>query len=126
MNFTPEQIAKAKAAKTAEELLALAKENGMELSEEEAKNLFAKLHAEGELADEELSNVSGGGCQSNVYISDTDHSFCHNYVHWSNGETFYERGSRYCKCGTCKYLDSETGKGPYCNDYDTTKYIIAK
>ena len=29
MNFTPEQIAKAKAAKSVEELLALAKENGM-------------------------------------------------------------------------------------------------
>ena len=60
MNFTPEQFAKAKAAKNAEELIALAKENGIEMTEEEAKNLFAKLHAEGELADDELANVSGG------------------------------------------------------------------
>ena len=60
MNFTPEQLTKAKAAKSAEELLALAKESGIEMTEEEAKNLFAKLHAEGELADDELGNVSGG------------------------------------------------------------------
>ena len=36
-NLTPELIAKAKAAKNTEELLELAKENGVELSEEEAK-----------------------------------------------------------------------------------------
>ena len=35
MNFTPEQLTKAKAAKSVEELLALAKENGTELTEEE-------------------------------------------------------------------------------------------
>ena len=64
MNFTPEQITKAKAAKSAEELIALAKENGMELSEEEAAKYFAELNKEGELADEELDNVSGGACYS--------------------------------------------------------------
>ena len=66
MEFTQEQLAKAKAAKSAEELLALAKENGMELTEEEAKNYFEQWHKEGELADEELDNVSGGSC----YASD--------------------------------------------------------
>ena len=60
MNFTPEQLAKAKAAKSAEELLALAKENGVELTEEEAKKYFAEWHKEGELSDNELDNVSGG------------------------------------------------------------------
>ena len=35
--FTPELIEKAKSAKTPEELMALAKENGMELTEAEAK-----------------------------------------------------------------------------------------
>ena len=34
MNFTNEQLEKAKQAKTAEEFLALAKENGLELAEE--------------------------------------------------------------------------------------------
>ena len=126
MNFTQEQLTKARQAKSAEELLTYAKEISYPLTEEEAKHYFEQWHKEGALADEELDNVSGGGCQSNVYISDTDHSFCHNYVHRSNGETFSERGSRYCQCGTCKYLDIEIGKGAYCNDYDTTNYIIAK
>ncbi len=60
MNFTPEQITKAKAAKSAEELRTFAKENGLDLTEEEAKNYFEQWHKEGELADEELDNVSGG------------------------------------------------------------------
>ena len=60
MSFTNEQILKAKAAKSVEELLALAKENGVELSEEEAKKYFAEWHREGELSDEELQNISGG------------------------------------------------------------------
>ena len=64
MNFTPEQITKAKAAKSAEELLALAKENGIEISEEEAAKFFADLHKEGELSDDELAGVAGGGCGS--------------------------------------------------------------
>ena len=61
MKLTNEQLAKVKAAKNAEELLALAKENGMEMTDDEAKKYFADLHKEGELADDELDNVSGGG-----------------------------------------------------------------
>ncbi len=61
--FTPELIEKAKSAKTPEELMALAKENGMELTEESAKAYFEKLHPQsGEISDDELDNVSGGGC----------------------------------------------------------------
>ena len=40
--FTPELIEKAKSAKTPEELLALAKENDMELTEESAKAYFGR------------------------------------------------------------------------------------
>lgn len=123
MNFTNEQIEKAKAAKNVEELLALAKENGMELTEEDAAKYFDEWHKEGELADDELNNVSGGGCQSNVYISDVDHSLCHNYVSARNGKTFYELGSKYSQCGTCIYLKMADGKGNYCNDYDITDHI---
>lgn len=57
-----ELLIKAKEAKTAEELLALAKENGIEMTEESAKAYFEQIHKTGELADEELDNVSGGGC----------------------------------------------------------------
>ena len=63
-NLTPELIAKAKAATSAEELLELAKENGVALSDEEAKTCFEQLHANVELSDDELEAVSGGGiCQ---------------------------------------------------------------
>ena len=59
-NLTSELIAKAKAAKSAEELLALAKESGVELTEEEAKTYFAQLNANGALSDDELEVVAGG------------------------------------------------------------------
>ena len=42
--FTPELIEKAKSAKTPEELLALAKENGVELTEESARAYFEQLN----------------------------------------------------------------------------------
>ncbi len=64
--FTPELIEKAKSAKSAEELIALAKENGIEFDEETANTYFNRLNPKaGELADDELDNVAGGGCQSN-------------------------------------------------------------
>ena len=45
--------------------MSLAKENGVELTEESAKAYFNKLHPKtGELSDSELDNVSGGGCLS--------------------------------------------------------------
>ena len=56
-----EMLEKAKAARSAEELRALAKENDVELSEEEAAAYFSRLHSSGELSDEELDNVAGGG-----------------------------------------------------------------
>ena len=60
MNFAEEQINKAKTVKSAEELLELAKANGVELTEEQAKAYFVELHREGELTDEELSTIAGG------------------------------------------------------------------
>ena len=64
-NLTPEMITKAKTAKNAEELLALAKANGVELTEEEAKTYFEQLSAIGAVSDDELDIVAGGsdgGC----------------------------------------------------------------
>lgn len=55
-----ELLAKAKEAKSAEEILTLAKENNIPLTEQEASDYFAKLNTEGELADDELNNVAGG------------------------------------------------------------------
>ena len=62
MELTKEMIKKAKAAKNAEELLELAKAENIELTEEQAAKIFADLHKNGELSDEELDNVTGGGC----------------------------------------------------------------
>ena len=61
MTFTNEQIIKAKAAKTAEELLAMAKESGIEMTAEQAAKYFAELNKQGELSDDELTSVAGGG-----------------------------------------------------------------
>ena len=64
MELNNELIAKAKEAKTPEELMSLAKDNGVEMTGESAKAYFEQLHpTAGELSDEELDNVAGGGCQ---------------------------------------------------------------
>ena len=47
--------------KTPEELLAFAKENGIEMTKEKADEYFKQLStSSGEISDEELDNVSGG------------------------------------------------------------------
>ena len=64
-NLTPEMIEKAKAAKSAEDLLALAKENNVEMTADEAKTYFAQLNPKsGELSDDDLDNVAGGACST--------------------------------------------------------------
>jgi len=61
LNINEETLAKAKGAKSAAELLALAKENDIELTVEEAKEYFIQLNSKSsELADEELDQVAGG------------------------------------------------------------------
>ena len=66
-NLTPEMIEKAKAAKSAEELLDLAKENNVEMTADEAKTYFAQLNPKsGELNDDDLDNVAGGACANST------------------------------------------------------------
>ena len=60
MNVSKELLKKAKTAKSAEELLEMAKAENIEISAEEAAKAFAELNKTGELSDEELDNVSGG------------------------------------------------------------------
>ena len=61
MELTKELVAKAKEAKTPEELMALAKEAGVDMTEESAASFFEQLNSKtGELSDSELDNVSGG------------------------------------------------------------------
>ena len=61
MELNKELVAKAKEAKNPEELMALAKENGIDMTEERAASLFEQLNSKtNELSDSELDNVSGG------------------------------------------------------------------
>lgn len=60
MTFTKELKDKAKTARTAKELAEMAKAEGVDMTADEAEKAFAKLQRIGELADEELDNVSGG------------------------------------------------------------------
>ena len=107
MKFTSEQLAKAKQAKTAEELLALAKENGIEISEEAAK-YFVELNKEGELSYDELDNVAGGFCEEDpedTYDPHNDskyvtHMKCANCGQWADWNGNYVDGVIY-ECGSC-------------------------
>lgn len=59
MNISKELLEKARTAKSAKELLEMAKAENIELTEEAAK-AFEELNKNGELSDEELDNVAGG------------------------------------------------------------------
>ena len=61
--ITKEMIAKAMQCKNADELIALAKTRGMEMTREEAEEYMAEL-ADFELDADTLQNVAGGGCYS--------------------------------------------------------------
>ena len=133
-NFTTEMIEKAKAAKTAEELYEIAKANGVEMTEDEAKTYFEQIAPKsGELDDDELDNVAGGACQSNSSGRTVVSSGCaclnghfeHVCVNPSAGdytlrrtdneklrktwaEFAYGGGGR---CGVCYHLEFEGGTG---------------
>ena len=61
--ITKEMLAKAMQCRNADELIALAKTRGMELTREDAEAYMAEL-ADFELDADTLQNVAGGGCYS--------------------------------------------------------------
>ena len=61
--ITKEMLAKAAQCRNADELIALAKTRGMEMTREEAEAYMAEL-ADFELDADTLQNVAGGGCYS--------------------------------------------------------------
>ena len=92
-------VDKAKNCKSAEELIALAKENGAELTREQAESYFKSMHESGELSDEELDNVSGGGCyRHDGYLYTTIGYGCE---HYEERGDFGVAGT----CCRCKYWD---------------------
>ena len=62
-NFTTEMIQKAKGAKSAKELLELAKAEGIDITEDEARKYFEQINLP-DLDDELLDMVSGGAIVS--------------------------------------------------------------
>lgn len=118
--LTPEMIEKAKAAKSAEELLSLAKENEIELTNEQANAYFERLSKRGEVSDDDLSNVAGGGCtiDTNRKIVMPD-DVCDNWKCKSCGGTLKKLWGSLtpkCKCGaadmancgSCKHMSRES------------------
>ena len=96
-NLTPEMIEKAKAARSAEELLALAKENNVEVTEDEAKTYFAQINPKsGELDDDELDAVAGGACGS----SNSDQRACPN-CNASLNDSISSQDTMKFKCPSC-------------------------
>ena len=115
MEFTKEQLAQAKAAKSVEELLALARENGIELTEEAAKEKFEMFHAQGELADDELDNVSGGSSCVNGrhYSDDPPHYLITTAGNWC--DYFEEREASSWRGSACERCIYRIGTVPmYC------------
>lgn len=115
MNQNQQLIKQAKAVGSPEELLALAKENNMELTEEEATAYFAQLHGKsGELSDDELDDVAGGGCHAgDGRLITTIHNVCEYYKCEHCGYT----GFKYVELktdsiiATCKHC----GLSAFCN-----------
>lgn len=112
-NPSPELMQKANMAKTPEELLALAKENGMDITPEQAREYFARLHKTGELEDDELENVAGGGCYKGDKLVVTPEYTCNHWtckycgqeiviIHYGNGG-----------CPTHKCSNGKVAGGPF-------------
>ena len=117
-----ELLEKARQANSPEELLALAKENDVELTQEQAEAYFDQMNKSGELADDELDNVAGGTCYKGkrpvVTVGNTceywtcklcgDGKNMQSYrLHWCNKNPKYKVEDN-TTCNTCKYCKYES------------------
>ena len=116
-------IVKAKKAKSAEDLLALAKENDMALTEDSAKAYFEKIKKTEEIDDEELENVTGGGCHHEGKLVVSALHCCGDWTckkcgqqyynavhgHRCDRETSQEKSNVIAVCESCKYCVYEDG-----------------
>ena len=130
-NFNEEALAKAKQAKSVEELLTLAKESDVEMTAEQAQEIFARLNQKsGELSDDELDNVAGGGCYNYNVAGNVAKNSCDLWVCMTCGgtETFKRMSRRaggtfeICAncgstqlCSTCKYCFIQSNT-PFCTN----------
>ena len=107
-----ELLLKAKAAQSAEELISLANENGMEMTVESAQAYFEQLHKTGELADDELDNVAGGGCYHNGDLVVTPLGYCRDWIcsECGSGAEWKEFGENGVMLPSCKTPEKHSGK----------------
>ena len=123
MFYTEELIERAREMQSPAELAALAEEKGETLSESEAERFYTLLHPPvGELSDDELDNVSGGGCHSRdgrlvVTVAHSCSKFrcasCGNIRFW-DGRVFICLGTHegcvtLAICKNCKFCSYEKG-----------------
>ena len=108
-NLTPEMIEKARTAKSAEELLEHAKANNVEMTADEAATYFAQLNPKsGELNDDDLDAVAGGGCNDDERQRENEDKVIHTIVcpkcgalgNWSVYHTC--QGGYVWECNVCK------------------------
>ena len=92
-------IEKARKVKSVDELITLAKDNGVELPLEEANKIFSEIKEYGEIKDDDLDKVSGGGCyRHDGYLYTTIGYGCE---HYEERGSFGVAGT----CCRCKYWD---------------------
>ena len=90
MDITKEQLEKAAKCETVEEFMELAKAEGFDITEEQAKLFFAATRTDmKELSDDELDNVAGGAFKKNGSWYSSDY---HHYLitTWGNTCSLYE------------------------------------
>ena len=102
MEMNKELLAKAKETKTPEELMAFAKENNMEMTEERAKAYFDLIHPKtGDIPESELDNVSGGGCHNGGRLVVSAMHYCDEWRCKDDGSQWVIDGMLEC-CKTCR------------------------
>lgn len=124
--FSAALLEKAKRAKSKEELMALAKENSITLTDKEAEDYLASFKGtlkSGELGDDELDDVSGG-CKTEVngkqYVVVSSGVKCFtgqyekvdsvfNGYNSKGGNALWFLNSSDGRCGRCKYLGFTNG-----------------
>ena len=111
-----EMAAKARQAKSVDELMTLAEENNYPLTREQAEKTFAEFQVSGEISDDELDNVSGG-CTTSIegveYRKVGNSDGCSNMRHGK--PPVYNN-----TCQTCPHCHPIPGKllGLYCDVVD--------
>lgn len=108
MELNDKLIEKAKKVKSTDELISIAKENSIELTDEEAKTYFAILNEKiGELGDDELDSVAGGKKCGTMYDGGNPIIFpaINTCEYWKDKKTFevIPEGGKCSSCIHCHF-----------------------